>query len=266
MKEAKKYFVAVMVILVIAWTMYLVIEQPPPGETVMHGAGILVLIVAIIAAYNYWPKSKPAQEVVIAEATQVGRQITDLETALTKLSDNLDHAEARILDIQVKSELVISLIQSLAIRADQMSKQAEHHAALLTAIQSENTNEVFRLAGQIADPVISSLVFTSTTNPAYWQGTVKTIAANFGVLRLWSETYESYAQDLLLQVAKNQKALAELKARRELSQFVEPLALIGQNLNQAENFLRVERPALAGLAPGLRTALPTASPHLMLPQ
>lgn len=258
----KKWYLAFHFVALGLWMVYIVMEHPENMAGHLTGWGV-VCILGLAVYFSKPAPEPPAQELVIPEGEKAKGYIDDLARSIERLNENLDNAGQRIEDIKVRSGMLVNLVQVLSIRADQMAAEATLHGELLDAIQlAQTTNNlipVFKLAGQIGDPLISNMVFTSTTNAGYWMGATKTIAANFGVLRQWSTAYNDYAHDLLLQVAKNQKRLAELKARHELAGLVEPLAFIQNNFNQAEGYLRIERPALAGIAPGLRTGMVVGS-------
>lgn len=260
----KKWYLVVLLIGLVLWMAYIVIGQPVDMAGHLIGWGIVFLLG--VGQYYFITRKKtepPAREMIIAEGERVKDFIGDLDSSIARLNNNLDNATQRIEDIKIRSVHLVNLVQALAIRADQMAEESKRHGELLDAIakaqEDNNLVPVFKLAAKIGDPLISNMIFTSTTSPGYWMGATKTIAVNFGTLARWAEAYNDYAHDLLLQIAKNQKAVAELKARQELAELVEPLAYISNNLNQAHTYLQIERPALQGVAPAMRSMSPIYS-------
>lgn len=239
-------------------------------ETVLNNMVIGVIVLIALAglgwaALKLWKvnqaKEKAINEPVDPQQGAIVQTMNSLAKILEEAEKDSNKASLLLLDAQVHTRNLVSLIQGIALKSEAMAQEIADLNAALAAIASHDILQIAQAAGLVKDSDIRSLMLCKIRNEGYWQDTALLIGAQVGTLTQWERGYRTFTSNLLSEVSQAKAQLAGLDAALELTSASRPLLQVQAGLNEAGNYLQLER------RPGLYRAtkeLPAVNAGLML--
>jgi len=195
------------------------------------------------------------------ELTTIKTSVDNLQSVLSELETDTTKAHILISDANVYTSTLVRLIKGIALKAEQMTTEAEALDKALEAIQTGDKLKIARAAGQIQDSHLRQLMLTNVKTPTYWQGVAQTVAAQLGTLNQWSTGYEQFIGNLLADVSEAKARSTALLASKELAIVARPMLTIQANLDDAQSSLQLQRKIHIGREVG---QLPTVNAGLLM--
>ena len=205
------------------------------------------------------PESEP--EPNEPEIEVILTNVTDLQSILSELEADAHDAAVKIADANIYAEELANLIKAIALRSEEMSREAAILRDALKAIQTGDATQIAQAAGEMIDNHLRQLMFCNISTPVYWQGVGQTVAGQLGALLQWSGRYEQFVGNLLTDVSEAKARSTALLASKELAVVARPMLMMNETLNDAQNRLQMQRKIHIGLEVG---RLPTVNTGLLM--
>ncbi len=243
--------------------------QLPAGEYIQIGlraaAGLTSVAITLIVLAGLWifagsflvklwnelfveTGDAPAEQSLVEGAEAAAGTVHDLAIALERAEQDSTQARVFLADAQQYAEHLVRIVQSIALKAEDMAREITALQVALDAIETTNPVEIAKAAGAVPDDHIRNLMLTEVRDAEYWTGVAKVIGTQFGVLVQWSASYRNFSSRLLTDIAQAKAKLAQAQAVLELAEASRPLAQIDHSLRLASNCLQFkQKPELAPL-------------------
>lgn len=208
----------------------------------------------------YRKESKKIEKETSPEVEAINNTVKNLSYVIAELEGDSNKASVLLADAQIYTQTLVNLIQGIALKGEAMADEIEQLQGALEAIASMDPLQVAKVAGQVKDPHIRTLMLCRVKNSDYWLDISRVVATQLGTLQQWEKGYRTFTGNLLSEVSKAKSQLAASTAALELTGVSRPLLETQANLVKAQKYLQLQRkPGIGQVA----KELPMINTHLL---
>lgn len=206
---------------------------------VMGGVGVLSKLLPDLFEEKGKETNKSAVE-IIPEARNVSGVIDDLGQRLDAIEENRDQAIIKLQDADMLASTLVALIRRTVTKASNLEREGQALAEALEAWVSGDRVAIAKLAGQIDDDHIRSLMLETNGDDSYRSSVLELIATQTGALRSSSRALRELSNAWLGSLTDQRAKTARLSVVVDALDAARPLASINAKLIEAQGYLMMQ--------------------------
>lgn len=187
------------------------------------------------------PEKDQMQETgIVTGADDVSRALEELGQRLRTIEDNRDEAIRKLQDADILAATLVSLIRRTVAKARSLATEGDEMGAALEALVSGDPVSIARVAGQLNDEHIRSLVLETKGDAAYRDSVIRLVATQLGALRSSSQALAELSNSWVESLAAYRAQTARLAVAIDVLDGARPLANLDANLRTAQSYLMMQ--------------------------